>query len=92
MTTLSINLPESIAKASQHMAKQLGISRTQFIKIAISHELENVESRIEQEKMAQSFIAMKASKEYLAEAEEIMKGLNTELPEDETGWWSKEKS
>ena len=92
MTTLSINLPESIAKASQNMAKKLGMSRTQFIRIAISHELENVESRIEQENMAQSLIAMKTSKQYLAEADEIMEGLNTELPEDESGWWSKEKS
>jgi predicted transcriptional regulator len=89
MTTISITLPDRIARASQNMAKKMGISRTQFIKIAISHELENVIARTELEAMAQSLLALKNSKEYLAEAEEIMEGLNSELPEDEPEWWNK---
>lgn len=91
MTTLSITLPENIAQASQNMAKKLGITRTQFIRLAISHELEKVAAQAEIEAMAQSMKAMKTSKEYLAEAEEIMEGLNAELPEEEESEWWTEK-
>jgi metal-responsive CopG/Arc/MetJ family transcriptional regulator len=92
MTTLSIVLPDDLAKASQAAAQELGVSRTQFIRNAIAHELENFQARLEEEAMVKSFIAMKDNKNYLAEAEEITEGLNSILPEDKERWWIKKKS
>ncbi len=92
MTTLSIILPDPLAKASQEAAGKLGISRTQFIRQAIAHELEHFQARLEQEAMVKSMSAMKKSKEYMKEAEKITKALNSDLPDDGEEWWTKTKS
>ena len=89
MTTLSINLPSSLALASQEVAVELGMSRTEFIRQAIIHELESYRICREQEAMAKSMLAMKKSKNYLSEADEIMFGLNSELQNEEEEWWKK---
>ena len=89
MTTLSIILPDNLAKASREVAGKLGISRTQFIRQAIAHELEDFQSKLEQEAILQSISAMKKSKKYLKEAEKITEGLNSDLPNDGEEWWSK---
>jgi len=91
MTSLSITIPDDIAKASNDIAKKLGLSRTAFIRQAIIHELDNLQSKFEQEDIIKSFNAMKKSPEYLEEAEEIMNGLNSELLEEDEEWWSKKK-
>ena len=49
MTTLSINLPTTLAKASQEAAMNLGISRTQFIRQAITHEIAHYQAKLEEE-------------------------------------------
>lgn len=92
MTTLSIILPDTLAKASQEAAGKLGISRTQFIRQAIAHELESFQSQLEQEAMVRSISAMKKSKKYLKEAEKLAEGLNSVLPDDGEEWWNKKKS
>ncbi|WP_342170013.1 ribbon-helix-helix domain-containing protein [Rickettsia endosymbiont of Seladonia tumulorum] len=84
MTNLSITIPDDIAKASNEVAKKLGLSRTAFIRQAIIHELDNLQSKFEQEGIIKSFNAMKKSPQYLEEAEEIMNGLNSELLEEES--------
>ncbi|HJD62448.1 MAG TPA: ribbon-helix-helix domain-containing protein [Rickettsia endosymbiont of Degeeriella rufa] len=91
MTNLSITIPDDIAKASNEVAKKLGLSRTAFIRQAIIHELDNLQSKFEQEGIIKSFNAMKKSPQYLEEAEEIMNGLNSELPEEDEKWWVKKK-
>jgi predicted transcriptional regulator len=80
MSTLSIILPPALANASQEAARRLGISRTQFIRQAIAHELENFQAQLEQEAIVKSISAMKRSKKYLEEAEKIAGGLNSDLP------------
>lgn len=92
MTALSIILPDTLAKASQEAAVRLGISRTQFIRQAIAHELENFQSRLELEAIVKSIAAMKNNKKYLEEAEKIAEGLNSDLPDDGEEWWDKKKS
>ncbi len=92
MTTLSIILPDMLAKASQDAAGKLGISRTQFIRQAIAHELENFQAQLEQKAIIKSISAMKSNKEYIREAEKITEGLNSYLPNDGEEWWSKEES
>ena len=90
MTTLSINLPDKLAHESQEIAGELGLSRTEFIRQAIIHELEDYRTKREQEAIAKSMLAMKHSSEYLAESEELLSGFSSDLPDDEEeGWWSK---
>lgn len=89
MTSLSINLPDNLAQASQLAANDLGISRTQFIRQAIIHELENYRAEQEQKAMAQSMVAMKKNKKYLSEADELMNGLASNLEDEKEQWWNK---
>lgn len=89
MTALSIHLPDNLAKASQVAASRLGISRTEFIRQAISHEIENLSARAELEAMAKSFSVMKQHKAYTKEAKQIDKNFNIDLPDEEDSWWKK---
>ena len=90
MTAISINIPEALAQASQEAAQQLGISRNQFIRLAIAHELKQLRAQQEQQAMAKAFKIMESSPDYLTESQEIDKNLNTILPdEDEENWWKK---
>ena len=88
-TTLSINLPDTLAKASQEAAGKLGISRTEFIRQAIAHEIKQFEAQREEEAMVKSMLAMKQSKRYLKETNDITEGFKTDLPKDKDKWWSK---
>lgn len=89
MTTLSIVLSDNLAKSSKQAAAKLGISRTQFIRQAIKHELENYQSKLEQEAIVKSISAMKKSRKYLDEAEKITESLYSSLPDEEDEWWKK---
>lgn len=89
MKSLSINLPDNIAKASSDAAKKLGFSRTAFIRQAIIHELEDFESKQEQQGIVNSFNAMKKTRKYLIEQEEIDNGFSSDLPIEREGWWNK---
>lgn len=92
MTALSIHLPEKLAIASQEVAEKLGISRTEFIRQALIHELEDYHSRQEQEAMATCFVMMKKRSRYKKELDEIEEGFGaSQLPEDEEGWWTGKK-
>lgn len=92
MTTLSINLPDSLAKASQEVASKMGISRTEFIRQAVLHELKHFQAKLEEEAMVASIKAMKKSKNYDKEVEDIVDGFSTDLPKDKNKWWRKKKS
>jgi metal-responsive CopG/Arc/MetJ family transcriptional regulator len=88
MTAILINIPESIKEESTKAAKYLGLTRTEFIKQAIMNELDNFKKLREEAKIAKAFKAMKKSKTYLAESNEIMDGFDVKISEDEA-WWSK---
>ena len=89
MTSLSIILPDTIAEDSSKVAKKLGVSRTEFIRRAIIHELDSFKKSYEEEGMIRSFNAMKQSAKYSKESNEIIEHLFTELPEEEDKWWEK---
>ncbi len=91
MISLSITLPNNIATASNEVAKKLGISRTEFIRKAVIHELNNFQVHLEQNDIIKSFTAMKKSKEYLKESEELIEGLNSNLPQEKEEWWNNRK-
>lgn len=92
MTTLSINLPDTLAKASQEAASKMGISRTEFIRQAVAHELKQFQGRLEEEAIISSMLAMKESKSYRNEANDITERFSMDLPEDKHEWWHKKKS
>lgn len=89
MTAISIHVPNTLAKNSRKVASTLGISRAEFIRMAIEKAIQEWEKEQEIAGMLKAFIAMKNNPEYLKEAEEIMDGLNSELPEEEDEWWIK---
>jgi len=88
MTAVLVNLPETIKQESMRAAKYLGLSRTEFIKRAVIHELDNFKKQLAEEKIANAFKAMKKSKTYLAESAEIMDGFSSNDAEKEK-WWNK---
>jgi metal-responsive CopG/Arc/MetJ family transcriptional regulator len=88
MTNLSISLSNDIAQASNETAKKLGISRTEFIRQAVIHELKTVQSKLEQNEIIQCFNTMKTSKMYIAEAEGIMSELDINISEEKDEWWN----
>jgi len=91
MTTLSIILSDELAKASQLMAEELGVSRTEFIRQAIKHEIKQVRMKLEQQEMIKSMLAMKGDEECLKVAEEGLNDWLADLPEEEDEWWTKKK-
>ena len=87
MAALSLKLPEELALESKALAKELGISRTEFIRRALRHEVEAIKARLEREAMAEALKAMREDPVYLEESEEIQAGLNECLPSEEDWWW-----
>ena len=88
IATLSIVLSDPLARESQKAAKRLGISRTQFIRVAIAHELAQVKQTLEQAEMIQCFSAMKQNETYLQEVEKIDHEFAADLPDDSEEWWT----
>lgn len=86
MKTLSINLPDTLAKASQEAASKMGISRTEFIRQAVAHEIKHFQNEMEEKAMIASMMAMKESKSYRKTANEIDDGFSSDLPEDKNEW------
>jgi metal-responsive CopG/Arc/MetJ family transcriptional regulator len=91
MASLSITLPDTLAEASNEAARSLGVSRTEFIRRAIVQELELFKIKARESEIIKSFEAMKNSKEYLKEAEDITETLFLELSQEENEWWNKPK-
>jgi metal-responsive CopG/Arc/MetJ family transcriptional regulator len=87
MTSLSIALPDDIVKASTEIAKKIGISRTEFIRQAVIHEIHNIQANIEQQNIIASFNVMKKSQEYLNSSEELIDDFGCSLPQEQDEWW-----
>jgi len=87
ITALSIILTDKLASASQQAAKQLGISRAEFIRQAIAHELEYLRAEREQKAILQAFSAMKNDKQYLTELSELDENIASQLPKETKKWW-----
>lgn len=88
-TAISIHLPLNLAQMSQKLAQQLHMSRVQFIRMAIEHEINNWQVRQEQMAMAKCFALMNKNEKYLKESDEIMAGLDIPLDGEEDAWWKK---
>jgi predicted transcriptional regulator len=87
MRTFSITLPNDLADSSQKIAESIGLTRAQFIREAISHELQRVERQTTLEAMVDSFDAMRKNKQYLEESKEIEQGFAPDLLDEKDEWW-----
>lgn len=88
MYSLSLNIPEFLVKKSDTFANKIGISRMEFFRRAIQHEIESLQTRWEQEAMAKSFKAMRKHPSYLEDVERLDQGFSETLPEEKDAWWS----
>ena len=86
-TPIYLHLSDEMAKESQKIAKELGLSRTQFIRDAIQHELERIKKQLVQQAMAKSLQAMREDTCYLKELKELESGFEERLPQDDEPWW-----
>lgn len=89
MIALSIKLTEELDKTSRKLAGKLGISRSELIRQALAHEIDQLEAHFERQAMADSLRAMAKRKKELGELEMLDHALDEPLPEEKEGWWSR---
>jgi len=87
MTAISLKLPDDLARESKSIAESIGISRTELIRRALRHELDDVKSQLEREAMAHALEVMRDDPAYNRESEELDTGLDELLPGEAEGWW-----
>jgi len=87
MTAISLKLPDDLARESKSIAESIGISRTELIRRALRHELDDVKSQLEREAMAHALEVMRDDPAYNQEREELDTGLDEVLPGEAEGWW-----
>ena len=85
MIALSIKLPEDLAKQSRRVARKLGITRSELIRQALVHEIDQVEAGLERRAMAQSLRAIAGISR---EAEGLDRAFDEALPGEKEGWWN----
>jgi metal-responsive CopG/Arc/MetJ family transcriptional regulator len=87
MIALSIKLPTQLAEQSQVVAKKLGITRSELIRRALIHEIEEAEAGIERRSMAQCLVAMQADASEVDANEALDHAFDEPLPVEGDGWW-----
>ena len=87
MTAISLKLPDELAQQSTRVAERLGISRTELIRVALEHELADINRRMEREEMAKAFEAMREDPDYERESELLDQGVMESLPDEPENWW-----
>ena len=88
MTALSILVPDELALDSLSIAKQMHISRAQFIRLAIENEIKSYKLKKEQSRMTAGFNALKKNHNYLVEMNDI-EGIDIDLMDEGDAWWEK---
>ncbi len=87
MTAISLKLPDDLARESKSIAESIGITRTELIRRALRHELNEVKLQLELKAMANAFEVMRDDPAYKRESEELDAGLDEVLPGETDGWW-----
>jgi len=85
MIPLSIKLPEDLAERSRRVARKLGITRSELIRQALVHEIDQVQAGLERRAMAQSLKDLAGA---AREIEALDRAFDETLPEDKEGWWN----
>ncbi|MDC0865103.1 hypothetical protein OAP56_04070 [Rickettsiaceae bacterium] len=90
MKNVLLSFPESTIVDSDKQAKKLGISRSDFIRLSVIHELKDISKKNQEDNIISSFNSMKKSKEYLSEGCSLDDGLSEAINIDEgDNWWKK---
>ena len=84
MIALSIKLPEDLAEHSRQVARKLGITRSELIRQALLHEIDQVEAGLERRAIARSLQAMAGAS---TQIEALDRAMDETLPEEKEGWW-----
>lgn len=87
MAAISLNLPDDLAKESKQLAESIGISRTELIRRALRHELDDIKAQLERQAMAGALEKMRRDPEYLRESERLDQQMSEQLAEEADGWW-----
>jgi metal-responsive CopG/Arc/MetJ family transcriptional regulator len=88
MKSLLLSFPEILISESDKAAEQLGISRSEFIRKSVIHELQKLTKKTRENNIIISFNAMKKSDDYLKENVILDDGLVEEINFDEDDkWW-----
>ncbi|HEB56436.1 MAG TPA: ribbon-helix-helix protein, CopG family [Gammaproteobacteria bacterium] len=87
MTAISLKLPDDLAQESKSVAEKIGISRTELIRQALRHELDEIEARLERAAMAEALQTMRNDSAYIQESEAVYGGLSESLPDEPENWW-----
>jgi predicted transcriptional regulator len=88
MVALSIKLPDTLAEASRVTARKLGITRSEFIRQALAHEIEQVEAGLERRALADSLANMGRNMPASSEAEQLDQAMDEGLPQERENWWN----
>ena len=88
MKSLLLSFPEILINKSDDAASKLGVSRSEFIRQAVIHELEKLAKRTTENNIISSFEAMKKSKNYSKESKILDDNLSESIDIDEEDeWW-----
>jgi len=87
MTAISLKLPDKLAQESKAIAETIGISRTELIRQALRHEVDEIKARLERAEMAKALKTMSTDMDYVQESESVYKGLEEKIPEEPENWW-----
>lgn len=87
MTAISLKLSDNLAQESKFIADKIGISRTELIRQALRHELDEIEARLERGAMAEALQTMRDDSAYIQESEAVHEGLSESLPNEPENWW-----
>ncbi len=87
MAAISLKLPDDLALESKEIAEKIGITRTELIRQALRHELDQIEAQLEKDAMARALQAMRTDPVYLQDSEALDSSLAGDLREEPEDWW-----
>ena len=87
MASISLNLPDELAQESTQVAERIGVSRTELIRQALRHELDDIAARFEREAMAAALATMRSDVNYQQEVLAIEEGFTEGVAEEAGEWW-----
>ena len=82
-----LTLQDELLHRCRKSAEALGISLTEFIRIAVAHELAGSNRRMERAAMARGLQAMHEDPVYEQECAALDQGVLVGLPDEPEKWW-----
>jgi len=97
MTALCLHLPEELLKDCEEATQKLGMSRSRFIRIAISHEIDRIRQETAVDKILHTYKVMENIPKYQRNTQNFKDWLKDEILNEELDkidfdgedWWTK---